>query len=201
MLMLSQPRAKRRHVTRVYELPAARYRKSAGRELFSPGTKRKAAALAEGSSVGTVSSSASTDSSGSPVDGSSEPSTLSPTALFKKAGAEIFKMLKNPYCLDDWYLYDTMVRSVFSLSRDVPHHMVLFVPALCCGWLSYVFRLHVHDIFYLCRQVVTPEMEAFILVTVTNFFNGSSNPSVILHVFTGCSLLSLQYVFVDRISA
>ena len=199
--MLSQPRAKRRHVTRVYELPAARYRKSAGRELFSPGTKRKAAALAEGSSVGTVSSSASTDSSGSPVDGSSEPSTLSPNALFKKAGAEIFKMLKNPYCLDDWYLYDTMVRSVFSLSRDVPHHMVLFVPALCCGWLSCVFRLHVHDIFYLCRQVVTPEMEAFILVTVTNFFNGSSNPSVILHVFTGCSLPSLQFVFVVRISA
>jgi hypothetical protein len=185
----------------VYELPAARYRKSAGRELFSPGTKRKAAALAEGSSVGTVSSSASTDSSGSPVDGSSEPSTLSPNALFKKAGAEIFKMLKNPYCLDDWYLYDTMVRSVFSLSRDVPHHMVLLVPALCCGWLSCVFRLHVHDIFYLCRQVVTPEMEAFILVTVTNFFNGSSNPSVILHVFTGCSFLSLQYVFVDRIPA
>ena len=121
--------------------------------------------------------------------------------FLKKVGAEIFKMLKNPYCLDDWYLYDTMVRSVFSLSRDVPHHMVLFVPALCCGWLSYVFRLHVHDIFYLCRQVVTPEMEAFILVTVTNFFNGSSNPSVILHVFTGCSLLSLQYVFVDRIPA
>ena len=100
--------------------------------MFRPeGSKRKASALLQGGCSSTDSSS----NSSSPAHSRPEPSSLSPTSLFKKAGEGIYKMFKNPYRIEDWNLYDTMVRNVFSLSSDAPYHMVLS-PALSCVWSS-----------------------------------------------------------------
>lgn len=122
--------AQRRHVTKVFEIPAACLKSAAGRKLFSPGTKRKAAVLQNGRSASTDSSSSSpaeAEADGDQGQQSHCGPSLSPGSLFKKKGEDIFKALKNPYDSEDWNLYDTMMRSVFSLSREKPHHTVLSI--------------------------------------------------------------------------